>query len=308
MFTTFIKSISVIALLVFISCSANKKMNTVNIKSATAPVKVFDTQGHRGSRGLMPENTIPAMLKALDLGVVTLEMDASISRDKQILLSHEPFFNHEITTRPDGGFIEEKDERNYNMYHMLYDSIKTYDVGLKPHPRFRQQQKLKVCKPLLSDLFDSVKIYMATHKRAYPYFNIETKCMPSTDGIYHPEPAAFVELLMNLIKTKGMENQVIIQSFDFRSLQYLHRHYPNMPTAMLIEDTDSRSLEAQIQALGFIPTIYSPDYSLVNKKLIKNCHRQNIKVIPWTVDDVIKINELKGMGVDGIISDYPNLF
>ena len=282
--------------------------NNIHSNSASTVAVTFDKQGHRGCRGLMPENTIPAMLKALALGVTTLEMDASISKDKQIFLSHEPFFNHEITTKPDGNFIEQKDERNYNMYHMLYDSIKTYDVGLKPNPRFPQQQRLPVSKPLLSDLFDSVKNYMLTSKRPYPFFNIETKCMPATDNIYHPEPAEFVELLMQLINDKKMENYVIIQSFDFRSLQYLHQHYPHIKTAMLIEDFDKRSVEEQIKTLGFIPTIYSPENSLVNKGLVEKCHQQNMKVIPWTVNEAKKINELTEMGVDGIISDYPNLF
>ena len=191
---------------------------------------------------------------------------------------------------------------------MLYDSIKTYDVGLKPNPRFPQQQRLPVSKPLLSDLFDSVKNYMLTSKRPYPFFNIETKCMPATDNIYHPEPAEFVELLMKLISEKKMENYVIIQSFDFRSLQYLHQHYPHIKTAMLIEDFDKRSVEEQIKTLGFIPTIYSPENSLVNKGLVEKCHQQNMKVIPWTVNEAKKINELTEMGVDGIISDYPNLF
>lgn len=276
--------------------------------TTSATVLAFDKQGHRGCRGLMPENTIPAMLNALDLGVTTLEMDASISKDKQVFLSHEPFFNHEITTLPDGGFIDKKEEHSYNMYHMLYDSIKTYDVGLKPNLRFPQQQKIKTYKPLLSDVFDSVSQYILATKRPYPYFNIETKCMPATDNIYHPEPAEFVELLMKVIIAHKMENYVIIQSFDFRSLQYLHQHYPNIKTAMLIEGGDKRSLDEQVNALGFTPTIYSPEYVLVNKGLIEKCHQQKILVIPWTVDDAKKINELKEMGVDGIISDYPNLF
>jgi len=179
---------------------------------------------------------------------------------------------------------------------------------MKPHPRFPQQQKIKVYKPLLSDVFDSVKKYMLSSKRPFPFFNIETKCLPATDNLYHPEPAEFVDLLMKVIREKQMENYVIIQSFDFRSLQYLHQHYPNIQTAMLIEAYDKRSLDEQIKALGFIPTIYSPENSLVNKLLIEKCHQQNIKVIPWTVDDAKKINELKEMGVDGIITDYPNLF
>ena len=113
---------------------------------------------------------------------------------------------------------------------------------------------------------------------------------------------------MNVIKEKGMEDFVTIQSFDFRTLQYLHQHYPTIKTVMLIEDFDKRSLEQQIAALGFIPTTYSPAYVLVNEDLIKKCHQQNIKIIPWTVDDKKEIDRLKTLGVDGIISDYPNLF
>jgi glycerophosphoryl diester phosphodiesterase len=294
------------------SCSSNKKMTTNNNEVQKPPSGVwglpFDKQGHRGCRGLMPENTTVAMVHALGMGVTTLEMDISISKDKKVFLSHEPFFNHEITTKPDGSFIDEKDEKNYNMYLMNYDSIKKYDVGIKPHPRFAQQQKMKAIKPLLADVFASIKQEMMTRKRPYPFFNIETKTQPATDNIYHPAPAEFVELLMKVIKENAMEDFVIIQSFDFRTLQYLHKNYPSIKTAMLIEDYDKRTLEEQIKYLGFSPTIYSPAFVLVNDVLIKKCHQQNIQVIPWTVNDKAKMAELKALGVDGIISDYPNLF
>jgi glycerophosphoryl diester phosphodiesterase len=113
---------------------------------------------------------------------------------------------------------------------------------------------------------------------------------------------------MSVINEKRIKDRVIIQSFDFRTLQYLHQKYPEMKTAMLIEGFDKRTLDEEINALGFIPIIYSPDYSLVNEDLIKKCHEQKIKVIPWTVDDKKSIDKLKAMGVDGIITDYPNLF
>jgi glycerophosphoryl diester phosphodiesterase len=297
------------------SCSTTKKNKNVpwypTLDSAYGELKMktnLDKQGHRGCRGLIPENTIPAMVNALNLGVTTLEMDISISKDKKVFLSHEPFFNHEITTKPDGSFIEEKDEKNYNMYLMNYNDIIKYDVGLKPHPRFPQQQKMKAIKPLLADVFAAIKQEMMTRKRPYPFFNIETKTQPTTDNIYHPAPAEFVELLMKVIKENGMEDFVIIQSFDFRTLQYLHKNYPTIKTAMLIEDYDKRTLEEQIKDLGFSPTIYSPAYVLVNDALIKKCHQQNIQVIPWTVNDKAKMAELKALGVDGIISDYPDLF
>ncbi|HEX5654044.1 MAG TPA: glycerophosphodiester phosphodiesterase [Chitinophagaceae bacterium] len=280
----------------------------VSQKSQPAMSTAFDTQGHRGSRGLMPENTFPAMKKALDLGVTTLEMDVVISKDKKVVLSHEPWMGHEIATYPDGRYISPEEERSLNIYQMDYAEVMKYDVGSKPHPRFPQQQKLKVYKPLLGDLLDSVQRYMQNTSRPLPFFNIETKSQPAGDGIYHPAPREFVDLLMAVINEKGIAERVIIQSFDFRTLQYLHREYPSIKTAMLIEDYDKRGLETQLKALGFTPDFYSPAWQLVSPELVKQCHALQIKIIPWTVNDKAKIGELRQMGVDGIISDYPNLF
>jgi len=268
----------------------------------------FDKQGHRGCRGLMPENTIAAMKTALGLGVTTLEMDVVITRDKKVVLSHDPWFNHEITTLPDGKFISEKDEQKYVIYQMDYAQVKTFDVGMKPHPRFPRQEKIKAYKPLLADLLDSVKQYMMTSRRPFPYFNIETKSTPAGDNVLHPEPAEFVELLMAVIKEKEVEDYVIIQSFDFRTLRYLHQKYPEIKTAMLVDEKDIRNWQEQLNAMGFIPTIYSPAYQLVDQGLVHKCQEQGMKIIPWTVNDKAKIEELKRLGVDGIISDYPDLF
>jgi len=145
-------------------------------------------------------------------------------------------------------------------------------------------------------------------KRPFPYFNIETKTQPATDNIFHPAPAEFVDLLMSVIRKKGVEDHVIIQSFDFRTLKYLHVYYPAIKTAMLIEDTDKRDLDDQLKDLGFTPTIYSPAYALLNDSLVERCHQLKMKVIPWTVNDKTSIDQLRTMGVDGIITDYPDLF
>ena len=211
------------------ACHVAKKIPESKIMSPA-----FDTQGHRGGRGLMPENTVPAMKEALNLGVTTLEMDIVFTKDKQAVVSHEPFFNHEITTKPDGSYVKEAEEKSLNIYTMDYDDVKRYDVGMKPHPRFPQQQKLQVYKPRLSDLLDSVQQYMMTAKRPLPYFNIETKTNPATDNIYHPAPEEFVDRLMAVIISKQIEDRVIIQSFDFRTLQYQHKKYPSIKTAKLI--------------------------------------------------------------------------
>lgn len=282
------------------ACHASKKVSNQVLPA-------FDIEGHRGCRGLMPENTIPAMMKALELGVTTLEMDAVITKDKQVILSHEPFFSHDITTGPDGKYVTAQDERNLNIYKMSYAQTQTYDVGLKPHPRFPNQKRLKATKPLLKEVIENVEAYHKLNGGRTVFYNIETKTQPITDGIYHPSPSEFVNTLMNVINGANISDRVIIQSFDFRTLQILHKRYPAIKTAALVEDFDKRSFEEQIKALGFKPTIYSPHYSLVNKELINKCHDQQIKVIPWTVNDKTKIDELKALGVDGIITDYPDL-
>lgn len=291
----------------FLAISCSRQAPT-SVKASPGNAIQFDKQGHRGARGLMPENTVPAMLKALDLGVTTLEMDVVVTKDKKIVLSHDQWFAEEITTKPDGKYMGPREERRFNIYWMTYDDVKTFDVGMKPHPRFPKQQKMEVTKPLLSDLVDSVRQYMMTIRRPFPNYNIETKSDPSFDKVFQPEPAEFIELLMSVIKEEGIEDYVTIQSFDFRTLQYLHKAYPAIKASMLIEEDDTRTIEQQIKALGFVPTVYSPAYQLVNDKLVKDCRKRKMKLIPWTVNTKEEIEKLKEMGVDGIITDYPNLF
>ncbi len=296
------KQISILISCILLSCS------TAPAPKDSSAVAAFDKEGHRGCRGLMPENTIPAFKKAIDLGVTTLEMDAVITKDKQIIISHEPFFNHEITTKADGSFINESDEKSFNIYEMTYEQTLQFDVGMKPHPRFPQQQKMKAHKPKLSDVIDSAEAYTKAKSLPSIQYNIETKSKPETDNIYHPGPEEFVEMIISLIKEKKIEERVIIQSFDIRTLQYLHKKYPAIRTAYLFEPPTIKSFTERLKDLGFTPTIYSPDYATVTAEIVKECKDSGIKLIPWTVDDLPKMKELKQMGVDGIITDYPNLF
>ncbi len=256
----------------------------------------------------MPENTIPAFKKAIDLGVNTLEMDAVITRDKQVILSHEPYFNHEITTRLDGNAVEESEEKALNIYEMSYDQTMLFDVGIKPHPRFPSQQKMNVHKPKLSDVIDSAEAYTAAKALPPVRYNIETKSQPQTDNIYHPQPKEYVNLIIAVIKEKKVEERVIIQFFDMRTLQYLHKKYPSIRTAYLFEPPSIKSFSKQLKELGFNPAIYSPHYSTITSKLVKQCKKSNIILIPWTVNDIEKMKEMIHLGVDGIITDYPDLF
>jgi len=268
----------------------------------------FDKQGHRGCRGLMPENTIPAMIKALQLGVTTLELDVVISKDSQVVVSHDPFFGWEISTNPDGNNIMATEEKQYNLYQMNYVEIMRWDVGSKPHPRFPKQEKTIAVKPLLEVLIDSVELYIRQHKMLPVQYNIETKSMPSTDNIYHPAPEKFTDLVMQVVKKKKLEKRTIIQSFDLRTLQVMHKKYPQIRTALLVEGYNKKTAADNLASLGFTPAIYSPEYSLVSPELVTYCHANGMKLIPWTVNDKKSIDRLKEMNVDGIISDYPDLF
>ncbi len=298
----FVQLIVIVALV--ISCHATRKSTAGQGGKNDLPA--FDKEAHRGGRGLMPENTIPAMLHALDLGITTLEMDAVITKDAQVILSHEPFFSAAIATRPDGVRVTPQEERSLNIYQMTYAETQRYDVGIAPNAAFKDQQKMPATKPLLSALIDSVEAYTKKKNLVPVFYNIETKSNPKTDNQFHPAPEEFVEKLMAILHAKGIEERVIIQSFDFRTLQVLHNKYPAIRTAALV--ADNRGLAEHLKQLGFTPTIYSPLYTLVNAGLIEQCHQQKIKVLPWTVNDKPTIEKLKALGVDGIITDYPNLF
>lgn len=265
----------------------------------------FEVQGNRGARGLMPENTIPSMIKALEVGATTLKMEVVISKDKQVVVSQEPYFNHAISISPTGEEITLKNEKKFNIYQMNYQEVKQFDVGSKPNPRFPQQEKFRVEKPLLSDLIDKVEFFVAKKKKPKPHYNIETKLIRKGDGEFQPSPEEYVELIMAVIKDKKLEKRVTIHSFDIRTLQYLHQKYPQIPTSLGIDEKED--FENNIKALGFTPTIYSPYMPLVGKGLVDKCHAAGVKIIPWTVNTVKDINYLKNLGVDGIVTDYPNL-
>ncbi|TCD04671.1 glycerophosphodiester phosphodiesterase [Pedobacter frigidisoli] len=278
---------------------------TIGFSTVFAQKQKFDVQGKAGARGIMPENTIEGMLKALDLGVTTLEMDAVISKDKQVVLSQEPYFNNEISLMPNGKAISLKDQKKYNIYKMDYEQVKKFDVGSKVHARFPGQVKFKAYKPLLSETIDATEAYAKAHKIAKPVYSIETKTIKNGDNEFQPEPAEFVDLIMGVVNAKKISRRVIIESFDMRTLQYLHEKYPKIQTSLLIDEKEP--FEDYVEKLGFKPTIYSPYSVLVGKGLVDRCHAMGIKIIPWTVNTIKEIKYFMSLGVDGVITDYPNL-
>ncbi len=266
----------------------------------------FDRQGHRGCRGLMPENTVSAMKKALDLGVQTLELDVVISKDNQVLVSHDVYMSSHIALKPDGTPVTAAEEKQINLYQLPYVEIRKFDVGSRPYPEFPEQQKFRAYKPLLSELIDSVETYAKAKGFPQPAYNIEIKSTSATDGVYHPEPQAFVDLVLRVCKAKNLGKRLTIQSFDARPLQLIHKQFPDVRLAYLT--ANAKSVTENLATLGFTPQIYSPYYKAVTGETVKTCHADNMLIIPWTVNTKAEITTLMQLGVDGIITDYPNLF
>lgn len=274
--------------------------------SVTASAQKFDLQGNRGARGIMPENTVTGMLRAVELGVTTLTMNAVISKDKMVVLSQEPYFNQEFSTQSNGKPITLKNQKTFNIYKMDYEEVKKFDVGQKVHNRFPYQQKYPAYKPLLEETILAVEDYVKTNKVPKPEYSIETKTIPNGDNEFHPEPAEFVELIMSVVNKYKLAKRVTIQSIDRRTLQYLHEHYPKVKTSLMVDE--KVDFDKNIEDLGFKPTVYSPTSALVGKGLVDRCHEAGVKIIPWTVNTVKDMKALIALGVDGVVTDYPNIY
>lgn len=264
------------------------------------PQKPMDIQGHRGCRGLHPENSLPAFEKALELKVKTLELDVVISKDHKVVVSHEPYMSHEIALDLFGNEITPKLEMAFNLYTMSYDSIKLYDCGSKKHPRFPFQKKEKVYKPLLTEVID-----LAENKSNNTiFYNIEIKSKPEYDGVFTPKLQEFVNLVLDVIETKGISDRSIIQSFDLRALEEVHIQNPELTIALLVDENES--ISSKLKKLSFIPEIISPYFKLLDQKMVLEYQNNGFKIIPWTINDMDDIKLMIDFKVDGIISDYPD--
>lgn len=270
----------------------------------------FDIQGHRGARGLAPENTIPAFRRALKLGVTTLEMDTVVSADQQVVVSHDPWFSTEFCSRPDGSAVSVEEERNLLLYQMPYDEIKTYDCGERQHPKFLRQSTEPAVKPLLRDVLSFSESYTKEHGLTPVQYNVETKSWVGKDGLYHPDPETFVTLIWKVIQEFEVADRFILQSFDVRTLQEANRMKLPIRRALLIKPRFTSRLRhflRGIEVLGFTPEVYSPHYKLVSRRVVAEAHSQNIEVIPWTVNEPGDMRRLQDLSVDGLITDYPDV-
>lgn len=262
----------------------------------------IEVQGHRGCRGLLPENTIVGFLKAVELGVDVLEMDVVISGDSQVVVSHESWMSTEICLDAAGNEIREEEQRQHRIFGMTMDQVGRFDCGLKPHPRFPSQEKVAATKPRLLDMAREVESKLGPE--AQIGYNIELKRHPEGDGVFQPEVRTFAQLVLDAVRKAGIFERTTIQAFDIETLQVVRELAPDIRLVLLVQNDLGH--EANIEQLGFLPEIYSPDFTLVNEEMIAYCRSRGIRVIPWTANEVKDFEHLIHLGVDGIITDYPD--
>jgi len=291
----------------------------------------FDVEGHRGARGLKPENTLPAFETALDLGVTTLELDTHFTADGVVVIWHDDRIgadkcglnpeNDIDAPNPDSLIFQGK---NLFFSHLSREQTLAYRCDRNPEKGLFTEQDNSPTSLAgddyhilsLDELFTFVEDYAnsdlkteAQRKNATKVlFNIETKRKVDNpdaigDDFDGENPGAFELALLDLIAKHQFEDRVIIQSFDYRSLWAIHRVNENIPLAAL--STGNIPDFFQIAAQG--AAIWSPNYKDLSPELIIEAHNAHLKVIPWTVDDIAIMSQLIEWGVDGIITDYPNI-
>lgn len=290
----------------------------------TFPLHAFDLQGHRGARGLLPENTLPAFQKAIDLGVDTIECDMAITKDGVVVIHHDLYLNPDTTRGPDGNWLGEK---NPAISELTFAELQKYDVGrLKPGTEyaktFKDQQPVDGTRiPKLSDLFDLVKKSGNTKIG----FDCETKVSPSDRAATRP-PEEFARMAIAEIRKAGMATRTMVQSFDWSTLQAIQKEAPEIRTmylssprtlALAADGTPSPWLAGfnPERFAGSVPKaikaangkIWAPNQTFLTPAMLAEARSMGIIVIPWTVNDPAMMNKLLDMGVDGIISDRPDL-
>jgi len=295
------------------------------LSSLSLPAFAFDIEAHRGGRALFPENTLVSFSGALSMGVNTLELDMGVTRDDVIVVSHERWLNPDLAKGPDGNYVAPP---GIPYVGIPLSEVKKYDVGtIKPDSKyasnFPDQKPVPGTKiPTLAEVFALVKKSGDSQVK----LNIETKIDPNHPE-NSPDPEHFVTLLLDLLKKEHFEDRVIVQSFDWRTLQLVQKRAPKIPTAYLTIQmgpqpnvtldkpsawtagfdpvTHGGSVPAAIKAAG--GTIWSPLYMDVTKELVEESHRLGLQVLPWTVNKPEDMERLIDMGVDGLISDRPDL-
>lgn len=286
----------------------------------------FDLQGHRGARGLAPENTLAAFATALSIGITTLELDVGLTKDGVLVVHHDPWLNPDTARGPDGAFLQ---GRGPALRSLTLAEVKRYDVGrLKPGTRYAEtfaQQRAADGEriPALTELFDLVQKRGASQVR----FNIEAKFAPNTEGDT-ADAETLAQALAGAIRGAGLAGRASVQSFDWRTLQVMRRIAPEIVrvclsaqgttfdtiqrgrpgpspwTAGLDVDDFGGSTPRLVAAAAC--QVWSPAARDLTPEWMAEAKALGLQIIPWTVNAPADMERLIALGVDGIITDYPD--
>jgi len=305
-FRSFLSYVSLFFIsLILIDCASS-------IKNAPLNGRV-DYQGHRGARGLKPENTWPAFEEAIQFKMTTLELDTVLTKDKRIVIHHDSETNPVICQNPDGSAIKKT-----SLYELTLAELQALDCGSKKNPSFSEQTPVPGTKLItIEEFFQKVSEAEKKVKQKF-LFNIETK-FPDDGSASDSIVEEHTNLLVGAIEKAKTTDRTTIQSFDMRTLPFVQKKNPKIKTSALFAPTYSQGF---LMTIGFgngyredilektkslKANIISPYFLYVTPAFVKQAHDSQIEVIPWTVNTEKEVNRLLGCGVDGIISDYPNL-
>jgi glycerophosphoryl diester phosphodiesterase len=287
---------------------------------ALMPASAFDLQGHRGARGLGPENTLAGFGTALLIGVTTLELDIAISADGVPVVSHDPALSPDITRDASGRWLQ---ARGQAIHRLTLAELQTWDVGrINPASRYAVDFAEQVPQdgeriPTLAAVFERVRSLGANHVR----FNIETKLQPN-GAVPTASAEVFVRAILEVVRANGMAQRVSLQSFDWRTLQIARQLAPEIPTTFLtaqlprfdtvasgdwtlgLRATDFDTTADMVAAAG--GKTWSPHHSNLSQAVLKRARALGLRVIPWTVNEPADMERLLDWGVDGIITDRPD--
>ncbi len=282
--------------------------------------QAFDLQGHRGARGLAPENSLAGFERALAVGVHTLELDVVLTADGVPVISHDTAPNPDITRDASGRWLQSSGRP---FFLRTLSELAELDIGrINPVSRYAMDFPLQQAVdgeriPTLATLFERMIALRADHVR----FNIETKLNPLRPD-ESPEPEAFARAVVEVVRAWGMGARVSIQSFDWRTLAAVQQIAPELPVVHLTAQLprfntlaggewtaglrlrDHTDVPSLVAAAG--GRTWSPHHSNLSQQLINRARRLGLKVIPWTVNEVTDMERLLDWGVDGIITDYPD--
>ena len=256
--------------------------------------------GHRGCMGLLPENTLSSFNKAIELGVDGIEWDVVVNKENKLYISHEPYIDTSYCQLINGEKIKNKSKSSLNIYKMNKEEIEKYDCGSIYQKKFPKQKLYEAQKPTVKEAF-------AELKEKNPIILFEIKSSLEDYGKYQPYPDEYCNIIKKEVENYKYLDNIIFMSFDAQIINKLHDIMPSQRLVYLIykPQLDTKSY---LKKLDFKPFALGMYYPLISRKTIKRLHNKKINVFAWTVNDLKKGNELEKIGLDGLITDYPNYF